>query len=84
MSENGKIQNRTSLLKSQLHELSKTYILLDGEDRPWKIYSARTDAKDGDPCLITIYEYKDATSTIIIKRKEDDDIWVSATMDVTP
>jgi hypothetical protein len=82
--ENGKINNRTSLLKAHLHELTKSYIELDGQERPFKIYSAHTDARDGEPCLVTIYEYASPTSTVIIKRKEDEDVWVAATMEVTP
>lgn len=80
--ENGKINNRTSLLKAHLHELTKTYVELDGQDRPYRIYTARTDASDQEPCLVTEYVYKDATSSIVIKRKEDDGVWVSATMDI--
>ena len=81
MTENGKILNRTSLLKAHLHELTKTYIELDAQDRPSRIFTARTDAKDGEECLVTSYIYKDATSSIVIKRKEDTSVWVSATMD---
>lgn len=80
--ENGKVLNRTSLLKAQLHELSKTFIELDVQERPFKIYTARTDAKDQEPCIVTTYIYKDSTSSVVIKRKEDEGVWVSATMDI--
>ena len=82
MNQSGKINNRTSLLKAQLHELSKTFIELDASDRPSKIYTARTDCNDGDFCFVTEYVYKDLTSSIIIKRKEDEGVWVSSTMDI--
>ena len=66
------------LLKSLTRELSKTYIALDGQDRGADVYTARAGAAHGDLCLLTEYEYKDPTSTIIIKRKESESTWDSS------
>lgn len=72
----------TELLKTQAKELVKSYIELDLQSRPWKVYDAHTDAVDGDQCVVTEYGYLDASSTVIIKRKEYYGTWVSATMDI--
>jgi hypothetical protein len=58
--------------------MTKTYVTLDGSDRIVYSYTARTDAAHGDPCLVTQYAYKSPVSTIIIKRKEYEDVWDSS------
>ena len=72
----------TELLKSHGEELVKQFIELDGQERPWKVYTAKETEIDGGACVVTEYEYKDIASTVIIKRKEYYGNWVTATMDI--
>lgn len=73
---------KTELLKTHLSELTKEYVELDGQSRPLRIYQARTDAVDGEACVVTQFEYLNATSSIVTKRRESYGTWVSATMDI--
>ena len=72
----------TSMLNSLKNELKKEFILLDGSDRAIEVYQAPLHTRDGEFCLKTTVEYKDASSTIVIKSKEEIGIWVSATMEI--
>jgi len=72
----------TSMLNSLKNELKKEFILLDGSDRAIEVYQAPLHTRDGEFCLKTTLEYKDASSTIVIKSKEEIGIWVSATMEI--
>lgn len=69
---------KTELLKSHEHELVKQYIEYDGQNRPVTIYTASDHVEDGGACLRTDYEYLDATSTQITKRRESYDVWQAA------
>ena len=71
-------QNRELILKSLVHELAKTHIELDGQNRTWKVYQARTDAEHGQVCLVTEYVYSTPTSTTIVGTKEVQGTWDSA------
>lgn len=73
--------SKTELLKTQASELIKQYVVLDGQSRPTTIYTAKADAKNGDPCTRVDYTYATSTSTVVVKMKESYDTWVSATMD---
>jgi len=68
----------TALITSLQHELKKEYVVLDGQDRPATFYQAPINSKHGDPCLVTQVEYKDGTSTIIVKSKETVGTWDSS------
>lgn len=67
--------SKTELLTTHLHELTKVYVEVDGQSRPSKTYTAKTDAVDGDACLVTEYIYLNSTSTQVIARKEAYDTW---------
>lgn len=67
--------SKTELLTTHLHELTKVYVELDGQDRPYKTYTAHTDAVDGAQCIVTEYIYASPTSTQVIARKEAYDEW---------
>lgn len=82
--ENGKILDRRSQLKTLLNELTKSFIEYDGQGRMFKVYQARTDAVDGEDCLVTIYNYVSPSSTQIKNFKEDIAQWDAATMEVVP
>lgn len=73
---------QTELLKVQREELIKSYTALDAYDRPEYVYTARTDAANGDSCTRVQYVYASSTSAVVIKMKETYSLWVSATMDV--
>lgn len=66
---------KTELIKTSEHELIKLYQLVDGQDRPYKIYTASTNAVQGDPCLVTEIIYSSPTSTMVLAQKEAYDSW---------
>jgi hypothetical protein len=70
------------MLNSLKNELKKEFILLDASDRAIEVYQAPLHSADGDFCLKTTLEYKDAASTIVIKSKEEIGTWVTATMEI--
>ena len=69
-----------ALLKSHEGEPVKQHITLDAQSRPDRVYTIHFTGKNGEPCLVTKYEYLSPTSSIVIKRNEYLDTWVSATM----
>jgi hypothetical protein len=75
VAENKKVGDKYSLLKSLATELSKNYIILDGQGRISLSFSAMASAKSGDPALVTEYIYVDAASTVIKARKESNGTW---------
>jgi hypothetical protein len=66
---------KTELLLTSQHELIKQYIELDGQGRTGKIYTASSNAVQGDPCLVTEFAYQSPTSTLIIGRFDGYDTW---------
>lgn len=70
--------SQTAALKSQASELIKLHVVLDGQDRPEFVYTARTETPNGGPCTRVQYVYKDASSTVVIKMKEINDTWNSS------
>ena len=76
-------ENGLALLKSQEGEPVKQYIELDGQGRPYRVYTANFKAKDGDPCGVVLYEYANLSSSTVIKMNEFVGVWVSATMNST-
>lgn len=67
--------NDTGLLKTNLHELVKKFVVYDGNSRPTDVYEARANAQDGDPCLRTQYAYVSPTSTLVEKQLEVAATW---------
>ena len=68
----------TEELLTQAKSLVKQKVELDGQQRPWKAYTASTSAKHGTPCTVTEYVYLSPTSTVIVARKEGHSTWDSA------
>lgn len=68
--------DRTSHLKTVLHERTKNFCVYDGSGRMTDNYEAHADAEDQTPCLRTIYTY-DGASSRILKRAELEDVWLS-------
>jgi hypothetical protein len=68
---------KTELLKSQMHELIKSYTTYDGSSRPQYIYVAQAGAANGDSCIRTEYTY-DGVSSRVVKRLESYQLWSSA------
>lgn len=68
-------KSKTALLKTHAHSLIKQYVLLDVMGRTWKIYTAYTSAKTGDPCEVTEYIYTTPISTTVLGKKEGADFW---------
>jgi hypothetical protein len=71
-------RSKTELLIVGDHELVKQYQALDGQSRPWKIYTAPVWAHDGDPCLVTELIYQSPTSTDLKGKKEGYALWDSS------
>lgn len=70
--------NKAALLKSLAHELCKTYISLDGQNRTQYVYQAAAGASNGAVCLVTEYIYSTPTSTTIVGTKEAEGTWNSS------
>ena len=67
----------TEQLLTQSKELVKQYIEFDINDRPSKVYTVHTSARNGTPCTVTEYIYKSPTSTLVKARKEGHGVWDS-------
>jgi hypothetical protein len=67
-----------NLLSSHSKELSKQYVIFDGQNRVSKVYSAVRKAQDGDACIVTEYIYRDPTTTQMLARKEAPGVWSAA------
>jgi len=65
----------SELLTLHKSELVKVYVELDLNSRPFRLYTANTKAKTGDPCIVTEYIYAGLTSTQIKGRKEGYTTW---------
>lgn len=66
---------KTEMIKTVERELIKQYQLLDGQGRPYKLYTAASNAKDGDPCLVTEFIYQSPTTTTMKGKKEGYSNW---------
>lgn len=67
--------DKKSVLKSLLHEVTKTYVIKDGGGRNWKVYTAPSSALPGAPCILTEYIYVSPVSTEIKGSKEVNSTW---------
>ncbi len=65
-------------LPGQLKALVWQHVVLDAQDRVSEVYTAQQGAKNGDACTKVTYEYKDATSAIVVAMKEENAVWSSA------
>lgn len=68
-------ENNTSNLLTNLKSLVKTYIVHDNLLRIIAAYEAKSDAKVGDPCVLTLYGYRSPTSTQVHFRQEFNATW---------
>ena len=66
----------TDLVKSHLAEAVKQYLVYDGFGRMIEVYTALTEAQNGEQCGKTTYEYNGGT-TQVIKMKEELATWDS-------
>lgn len=66
---------KTELIRTVEKELIKQFQLLDLQGRPSKLYTASSNAKNGDPCLVTEFIYQSPTSTIMKGKKEGYSQW---------
>ncbi len=57
------------------NELVKQFQLIDPQGRPWKIFTAPSNAKNGDPCLVTEFIYPDSISTVVRGRQDGYESW---------
>lgn len=67
--------SKTELLKTAEAELVKQYQELDAQGRPFKIYTAPTNATDGTPCLVTEIIYQSIGSSVMLGKKEGYSEW---------
>lgn len=68
--DNDEVTTKTELLKTHKEEQVKQHIIYDLQDRPIFAFTAAIHAADGDPCLVTEYVYRNATSTQVYARQE--------------
>lgn len=71
------IKSKTALIKTALNEYVKVHQEYDIEGRVEYIYEAKTEAVNGDPCVVTRYSYNGTTSDIVFF-KEYDGAWNTA------
>ena len=68
-------ENKTSQLLSHLKGLVKQYLIYDAQNRVMASYVAPIDAAPGKPCVATFYAFRNASSTDIVARKEENAVW---------
>lgn len=69
------LENTTSNLLTNLKSLVKTYLIHDTQGRIIASYEARANAASGEPCVLTLYSYRDAATTNIRSRREENSVW---------
>jgi hypothetical protein len=72
----GKPTSKTEVLMTLSKEISKQHTTFDASNRPSKVYLAKSDAEDGEPCLVKEYIYHGSTN-YVKGRKEGYSIWDS-------
>ena len=72
--------NGMELYLSQRNEHVKQYIELDGQGRPFKVYTASIKVPVGGPCEVTTYGFS-GNSTTVIARKEGRGVWTQTHQD---
>lgn len=70
-------ENKTSNLKTVLEGLTKTYLIHDANNRIIAAYEAKTDAKVGEPCMVTRFSYRQGVGVSSQTRysKEENAFW---------
>lgn len=68
-------ENNTSQLLSHLKGLVKQYLVYDSQGRVSASYVAPIGVEPGRPCVRTRYAFKNATSSDIIARIEENSVW---------
>lgn len=58
-------------LQTQANELIKSHTEFDGSNRPTAIYTAKANAKNGEPCTVVFYDYLGTTSLVSGMREEN-------------
>jgi len=76
--DNAEVTTATELLKQHSNESVKQHLVLDGQGRPFLVFTTYIGAIEGSPCTVDEYVYKDATSTQIIARQERTYKWKAA------
>lgn len=71
-------REQTQTITSVGNELSKSYVVLDVNNRVTEIYTAPNTAREGSRCSRVQYEYPDATSTIVVRMRETEAAWQDA------
>ena len=74
MAEKDVVNNRSSVIKSNINEYVKSKVFYDGQNRPEFIYEAQNIAVTGTPCLKTTYSYVGA-SALVDYMKEEEASW---------
>lgn len=67
--------SKTANLLTNLKQLRKTYIVHDASGRILATYEAKEEAKQGEPCLLTVYSYRGANTSNIRTHKEYNATW---------
>lgn len=78
MVDNPAITSKSDLFKTQRDETVKQHIVFDGQSRPILIFTCGISTKDGEPCSVTEYVYRGASSTQIRDRQERTYKWKAA------
>lgn len=70
-------ENQTSNLKTVMEGLTKTYLVHDGSNRIIAAYEAKTEAKQGEPCMLTRFSYRQGSgvSSQVRFTKEENAVW---------
>lgn len=71
-------ENQTSNLKTVLEGLTKTYVIHDAQNRIIAAYEAKTDATQGEPCMLTRFAYRQSGSGVssqVRMQKEENAFW---------
>ena len=64
----------TALLTTGFHEYVKQKFVYDDAGRMIAVYEARSEAKDGEPALVTTYTYIGASNRVDVM-KESESVW---------
>ena len=68
----------TQHLTTQLHELTKQFLVYDVEGRVESVYTTGYQTQPNGSCTRVEYTYVTATSSNIEKMRESNDIWLAA------
>jgi hypothetical protein len=69
--------SQTALLTTGFHEYVKQKFVYDESGRMIAVYEARSEAKHGEPALLTTYQYQGASNRVDVM-KESESVWDGA------